>query len=179
MARKNETGLTPAVIEYYRNTINPATGKKWTQADIARKYNVSSQYISWIKRQYGGVTKTPRERARELWPFNVPREFQLASPSRRLRDHLLFIVTGGEGVVNKDLVLLRGFYRKLRDEKAVVEFDPEIPPSDGIFTGGWAYRCREEYDEDLMIRVNQYCAPLDDVARKIWRIPSVAEYPQL
>jgi hypothetical protein len=72
------------------------------------------------------------------------------------------------------LSLLRGFYQKL--EGVVVEFDPALPPSEGISEGGFAYRERLESDGDLLIRINQH-THLSDEGRKIWRLPDVLPEP--
>lgn len=66
------------------------------------------------------------------------------------------------------LARLRSFYRKLREENLVVEFDPNIPPSPGIKHGGFAYRDRTPEDGDLLIRVNEY-TNLTDQGKIIWR----------
>jgi hypothetical protein len=72
------------------------------------------------------------------------------------------------------LNLLKGFYDRLKAQ--VVEFDPALPPSEGISEGGFAYRQRVESDGDLLIRVNQH-THLSDEGRKIWRLPDVMPEP--
>ena len=64
--------------------------------------------------------------------------------------------------------LLRLFYKRL--EGFVVEFDPDLPPSDGVGIGGFAYRERLESDSDLLIRVNDH-THLSDEGLKVWRRP--------
>lgn len=166
MPRPNKTGLTPTVIESLRN-------KGWSFSDIAREYDVTRQYVSWIRTNYKGVSETPREQAKKMFPWNVSAEFHRSSPHMRLRDHLEYMVTGGKGMSDRKLTLLRGFYKKLREEGLVVEFDPTIPPSPGIYTGGWAYREREESDGELIIRVNHLARELTDEERIVWRFPPV------
>lgn len=163
---RNKSGLTPALI-------NELKARNVSQAEIARMYGVSPSYVTWIKRNYGGVIKSPYETIRELWPWKVDTRFQDASVHKRLRDHLEFMALGNSrfDVSSYRRGLLRGFYRKLKNENLVVEFDPEIPPSDGIFTGGWAFRTKTTLDGDLIIRVNEHTRPLDTRAKMIWRFP--------
>lgn len=166
MPRPNRTGLTPSVIESLRN-------QGMSFADIAREYEVSRQYVSWIKNNYSGVSETPREQSKRMFPWHVSSEFHRSSPHIRLRDHLEYMVTGGKGMSDRKLTLLRGFYARLQDEDLVVEFDPAIPASPGIYTGGWAFRPREERDGDLLIRLNEHSRDLTDEERMVWRFPPV------
>jgi hypothetical protein len=70
------------------------------------------------------------------------------------------------------LTRLRAFVKMLRDENLVVEFDPDLPPEDGVSgtAGGWAYRKRRKRDGDLLVRVNEH-THLTDEGRTIWRLP--------
>lgn len=155
--------LTPAEIDRLRNL-------GLSQSAIARRYGVTRQYISWIK-YYHGCRLTPREEVMLHWPFNVPAEMSQTSPYKRLRDHGEFMATGGVGMSDNKLSRLRQLYRKLRDENLVLEFDPEIPPIEGVSNkGGWAFRARRASDEDLIIRKNDY-ADITDRGRMIWRFP--------
>ncbi|KGI82059.1 hypothetical protein IL38_06975 [Actinopolyspora erythraea] len=52
----------------------------------------------------------------------------------------------------------------------VVEYDPNIPPSEYMKLGGFAYRERELKDGDLIIRVNEYTT-LTNEGKKLWRMP--------
>lgn len=167
---RNKSGLTPAII-------NQLKARDYSQAQIARMYGVTPQYVSWIKRQYGGVIKSPQETINELWPWNVERQFHFASPNLRLRDHLKYMARGGKGMDPNRLILLKGFYERLRKQNVVVEYDPDIPPSDGIYTGGWAFRPRQESDGELIIRVNEHTKELSEEAQMVWRLPP--EDPEL
>lgn len=140
-------------------------------AQIAKRFGVSRQYVSWIRNNYSGVSETPREQSKKMFPWNVPSEFHRAAPHIRLRDHLEYMVTGGDGMSARKLTLLRGFYRKLQEEGLVVEFDPTIPPSPGVYTGGWAYRDRDGRDGELIIRVNDLARELSDEEKIVWRFP--------
>ncbi|AGI61752.1 transcriptional repressor [Mycobacterium phage BTCU-1] len=93
----------------------------------------------------------------------------IAQLSPRLREHGEYMATGGVGMDELKLSRLRGFYKKLRDQ--VLEYDPNIPPIEGVSRqGGWAYRPRKPEDGDLLIRVNDY-TDLTDEGRMIWRFP--------
>lgn len=142
-----------------------------TQREIANMYGVSEQYVSWIKSQYKGVQKSPREMVNDLWPWDSGEKFHPAAPSLRLRAHLRFRSYGQEGLTENESYLLKGFYNRLRKNNLVVEFDPNIPAQEGVYTGGWAFRPREETDGDLIIRVNEYTKDLDEEALMVWEFP--------
>ncbi|UVK64210.1 immunity repressor [Mycobacterium phage Norz] len=148
-----------------------ATGE--TEADIARMYGVTPQAVSWHVHTYGGKL-TARQVIRREYPFKVPEPLSQCTPHKRLRDHGEYIATRGKGMKEYKLKRLRSFYRMLRENNWVVEFDPNIPPIPGVSKrGGWAYRERQESDEDLLIRVNEYTT-LSEIGRHhIWRFPSV------
>jgi hypothetical protein len=159
--------LSPSVIDRLKN-------QGMTQSEIARMYDVTRQYISWIKYYHGGAF-TPREDVLQHFPFVVPAEMTQTSVYKRLRDHGEYQATGGVGMSADKLSRLRGFYRRLKDEGLVVEFDPTIPPEPGVSRkGGWALRKREPKDEDLLIRVNDY-TDLTVEGKRIWKFPQI--YP--
>lgn len=146
--------------------------KGYTQADIARMFGVTRQYVSWIKYTYGGRL-TPRERVLREFPWKVPEPMTQQSPYRRMREHGEYVATNGVGMSPAKLSRLRNFYRKLRDQ--VLEFDPAIPPKPGFANkGGFAYRPRTDDDGDLLIRVNDH-TNLTEKGRTIWVFPS--EWP--
>lgn len=163
MARKNRSGLTASVLDALRK-------RNLTQAQIAEMFDVTPQYVSWVKREYGGVTATPREETRKHFPFKVPERFNGSSYDKRLRDHLEFSTTGGVDMSKDQLRRLRWFYRKLQANNLVVEFDPNNPPEPGNKLGGYALRPREESDGDLIIRVNDDTR-LTPEGEKLWRFP--------
>lgn len=74
----------------------------------------------------------------------------------------------------RQLLDLRSFYERMTDK--VVEFDPELPPSEGVSVGGFAYRDRSPADGDLLIRVNAH-TNLNDASREWWRMPEVLPEP--
>jgi hypothetical protein len=158
--------LTLAVIESMKR-------KGLTQSDIARKFGVSRQAISYYVRKYGGEL-TPRQKALESWPWIVPVRLSTQVPYKRLRDHGEYYATAGKGMGFDKLSLLLAFYKRL--EGFVVEFDPDLPPSEGVGIGGFAYRERLESDSDLLIRVNEH-THLSDEGLKVWRMPAVLPDP--
>ncbi|GAT16647.1 helix-turn-helix domain-containing protein [Mycolicibacterium thermoresistibile] len=166
MGRHRRPGnpLTPAIVEDLK-------GKGYSQSEIARRYGVTRQYISWIKYNYDGRLTPTEQLLQQHFPFQVPTEMGQTSPYRRLRDHGRYVATWGVGMDNGTLGRLRGFYRKLQDQ--VLEFDPNIPPIPGVSSkGGWRYVPRTADDGDLMIRVNDY-TELTDEGRRVWRLPAV------
>jgi len=162
---QDDNKLSLSIVEALKN-------KGFNQSEIARQYGVTRQYVSWIKHTYGGRL-TPREIVLQHFPFVVPKELGECSPFKRLRDHGEYVATGGVGMSEDKLNRLRSFYRKLRDENLVVEYDPTLPPIEGVSNkGGWAYRPRRKSDGDLLIRVNEY-TDLTEEGQRIWRFPSV------
>jgi hypothetical protein len=154
--------LTLAVIEGLKE-------RGLSQSEIARQFGVTRQAVSYHVRKYGG-TLTPRQKALESWPWMVPVRFANQVPYKRLRDHAEFYATKGEGMSPEKLSLLRLFYKRI--EGFVVEFDPDLPPSDGVGIGGFAYRERLDSDGDLLIRVNAH-THLSEEGLKVWRRPVV------
>lgn len=171
MVKEREPVLTPADIERLKRQVNPATGKKYTQSDIAEMYGVTRQHVSWVKRTKSmSFSQTPREKAMENYPWTVPREFHQSAPDKRLRDHLEYMATGGKGMSTNKLERLRWFYSKLYNEDLVVEYHPDIPSSDQVKAGGYAYRQRKPEDGDLIIRLNEVTT-LTSEGEKLWRFP--------
>lgn len=66
---------------------------------------------------------------------------------------------------------LKNWWKKIRNDDVVVEFDPEIPPIKGVSAhGGFAYRPRVMGDDDLLIRVNEHTT-LTEEGEMIWCWP--------
>lgn len=159
----NQAPLVFGVIEELRR-------KGYNQTEIAEMHGVTRQAVSWHKVQYGGHL-TPRQRAWAAWPWETTHEHGKAAPYQRLRDHGEFMASGGKGMSENKLRKLRSFYRKLREENVVVEFDPTIPPTPGVsLVGCFRYAPRRKSDGDLLIRVNKY-TKLSPEGRMIWRWP--------
>lgn len=153
------------------SVVEDLKGKGYSQSEIAEMFGVTRQYVSWIKHTYGG-TLTPREVVLRSFPFEVSAIQSQTSPYRRLRDHGEYVATGGKGMSRDKIQRLRSFYKKLREENLVLEFDPSIPPIKGVSNkGGWAFRDRLPEDGDLLVRDNEH-ANLTDEGKEIWRLPT-------
>lgn len=161
--RGSGSGLTPGKIEELKS-------KGLNQSQIAQMFGVTRQAVSDMKRKYGGGSKTPREVVREHFPWRIPAALQNCSIHHRMADHAEFVATGGRGMSEDKLRRLAGFYQRLEAGDLVVEYDPEIPPSDTARCGGWAYRNRVPDDGKLMIRVNNH-TNITPQGAVIWRIP--------
>lgn len=172
MANTRNPVLTPEDIEEFKRKTNPKTGKKYTQNDIAEMFGVTRQYVSWVKRNKArSYSKTPREIALENYPWKTGERFHNASPNRRMRDHAEYMATGGKGMDASKLQRLIWFYNFLESENVVVEFNPSIPPIEGVSSdGGFAYRPRKDSDGDLIIRVNEHTT-LTEKGKMLWRFP--------
>ena len=158
--------LTLAVIEELKN-------QGLNQSQIAAKFGVTRQAVSWHRRHYNGKL-TPREELLEAhFPWQVSGSQLMASPYRQLRDHGELYATGGVGMPETKLNRVRCLHNKLRKNNAVLEYDPSIQPQPGFcLYGGFALRPRTPEDGDLMIRVNEFTR-LTEEGRKIWRLPSM------
>lgn len=155
--------LSLAAIEYWKS-------KGHTQSWIARKYGVTRQAVSWWISYYGGHM-TPRQIVLQHFPWQVPAKMSQQAPYKLMRDHGEFVATAGEGMSETKLKRLRSWYRRLREEGLVLEFDPTLPPVPGVANkGGFAYRSRLPGDDDLLIRVNEY-TDLTEKGREIWILP--------
>jgi len=144
----------------------------FNQTEIADMHGVSRQAVSWHKTTYGGA-KSTRQIVHQAWPWETTHLHGKAAPYKRLRDHAEYMATGGRGMSEDKLKRLRTFYRKLRNEKLVVEFDPALPPEPGVSPhGGFANRQRVVEDGDLLIRVNDQARMTDD-GRNMWCFPPV------
>ncbi len=168
----NPRELTVEIIDELKD-------KGYTQSQIAQMYGVTRQAVSWHKRTYGG-RRTPREAIlEEHFPWKVSKEQSRCSAFRRLRDHAEYVATDGVGMSKDKLSRLRSFYRKLREDNVVLEYDPNIPPEEGFANkGGFALRPRHGRDGNLMIRVNQYTT-LTVEGRRIWLLPTNEELSNL
>lgn len=167
MTTTERPALTLAVIEDLRR-------KGLNQSDIARIFGVTPSAVSYHVRRYGKLT--PLQKVMEHWPWSVPTDLGQQAVMRRLRDHGEYVAGGltGKGMDFLKLSRLKGFYERLKD--AVVEFDPDLGPSEAGSIGGLAYRQRVESDGDLLIRVNEH-THLSDEGRKVWVVPKVMPDP--
>lgn len=132
---------------------------------------MSRQAVSWHLKTYGGQL-SPRQLANEAWPWDTTSAHSKSKVYQRLRDHGEFMLTGGGAMSEDKLKRLRSWWRKLRADDVVVEFDPTIPPVPGVSPhGGFAYRQRTPDDGDLLIRVNEH-TQLTEEGRRLWCWPA-------
>ncbi|ANE83403.1 hypothetical protein A7U43_28200 (plasmid) [Mycobacterium adipatum] len=88
-----------------------------------------------------------------------------------MRLHGDFMATGGQRMADADLDRVHAFHDRLREEDAVIEFDPNIPADQGIDgAAGFAFRPRTIDDEDRLIRVNGFTV-LTEEGDMIWSFP--------
>jgi hypothetical protein len=163
----------PAKTELSVGVIDELKAQGYSQSEIAEMFGVTRQAVSWHKRTYNG-RRTPREEVLEdHFPWEIQGQHRNASPCRRMRDHGEYMVTGGVGMSADKLDRIRSFYRQLRDENAVLEYDPDLPSQPGFcLDGGFALRPRVASDRDLLIRVNRYTLMTDE-GWDIWVFPDV------
>lgn len=156
-------GLTKVMIEELKD-------KGFSQSQIASMYGVSRQAVSWHLKTYGSPLST-RQIVNEAWPWKTDDAQGKASPYKRLRDHGEYMRTGGKGMSEDKLKRLRSWWKKLKDENVVLEFDPTLPPIKGVSpNGGFKYSPRVPSDGDLLIRVNKYTNLTED-GEMIWCWP--------
>lgn len=159
----DRTPLVFSVIEELRR-------KGYNQSEIAEMHGVTRQAVSWHKQEYGGFL-TPRQIVDQSWPWETSHEHSRCAPYQRLRDHGEYMATGGRGMSENKLKRLRSWWRKLRDENVVLEFNPEFPPEPGVAPGGgFRYSRRRKSDGDLLIRVNKH-TNLTEEGEMIWCWP--------
>ncbi|QFG04648.1 immunity repressor [Mycobacterium phage Keziacharles14] len=158
------------------STIEDLRRKGLNQSEIAEMHGVTRQAVSWQKKTYGG-RMTPRDIVREAWPFETTNAHTKSQAYQRLRDHGEYQETGGKGMSANKIMRLRAWYRKLLAEDVVLEFDPNIPPGPGLAGGGFRYIPRDIVTDgkELLIRVNEHTAHLDEKKRLIWSFPDDLE----
>lgn len=165
-AKKKAASRQPLLF----SVIEELRRKGYNQTEIADMHGVTRQAVSWQKITYGG-SLTPRQIVNEAWPWKTTNLHGKAKGYQRLRDHGEYMATGGKGMNDDKLSRLRSWYKKLRDENVVLEFNPDFPPERGVCPhGGFRYVTRRKSDEDLLIRVNEH-TNLTEQGRRIWRFP--------
>ncbi|AGT14328.1 transcriptional repressor [Mycobacterium phage Adzzy] len=156
--------LTPSVIEDLRR-------KGFNQSEIADLHGVTRQAVSWQKKTYGGRLTT-RQIVQQAWPWKTGKGHDKAKGYQRLRDHGEYMRVGSFRTMSEDKEKrLKSWWKMLRDNDLVLEFDPNIPPTPGVAPqGGFRYVARTEKDDDLLIRVNEY-TNLTDEGEMLWCWP--------
>jgi hypothetical protein len=167
MVNNRKPVISPSEVEAFRN-------KGWTEQQIADHFGVTQQYVSLVKHSTDGWSRTPAQAVNALFPWKeIPEAHTHAYPGLMLRLHGQWVMTTGRGMSDQKIRKLRGFYRRLKGENLVVEYDPRIPPHDGNKWGGFAYRPRQETDGELIIRANEYSGPLNVEQEELWSWPEV------
>ncbi|MFE2997983.1 XRE family transcriptional regulator [Nocardia sp. NPDC059246] len=147
-----------------------------TQNEIAHTEGVSKQAVAAFIKRYPEL-QTPRQLVAKHFPWQVPAEMNFTSPYLRMRDHGEWWVTNGKGMSKYKIDRLRWWYRMMWKENVVLEFDPNIPPIEGVSNkGGFAYRPREESDENFLIRKNGY-THMTTEGEHIWVLPRLEDIP--
>ncbi|MGE0219526.1 helix-turn-helix domain-containing protein [Mycolicibacterium sp.] len=162
---------TPRVQKVTLAEVEALKNKGLNQSEIAEVKGVTKQYISWLVHTYNGRL-TPRQVALRNFPWQVSDIFTRSTIYKNLRHHAEYIATGGVGMPDTKLSRLRGFYRKLRQNNWVIEFDPDNPPKPGVSSvGGFTYIPRTPEDGESLVRFNEYSKDLDSEAKRLWRFP--------
>lgn len=162
--------LTVEMVDYLRQEINPATNRPFTQKEIADMFGVTPQYVHKLKKQ--GAYRTKREQViLRSWPWTI-RPDQQGGIYHDLRAHLEYMATRGEYMQDWKLIRLRDLYDRLDRNSWVVEYSPRIPPNKFSSSGGFSYQEREDRDEGLVIRQNEFTV-LSDVDKIVWKFPPV------
>ncbi|ASR86715.1 immunity repressor [Mycobacterium phage Snape] len=155
--------LIPSVIEDLRR-------RGFNQSQIAEMHGVTRQAVSWQKKTYGGRLTT-RQVVQQAWPWETTKLHGKSKAYQRLRDHGEYMRQGSFKGMSADKVQrLKSWWRMLRDDDVVLEFDPSIEPYPGMAGGGFRYVPRRLEDEDLLIRVNEH-TNLTEEGEMIWCWP--------
>lgn len=154
-----------------------------TYREIGLELNVSHQTVSNFIKANAPHLLTARQVVSQHFPWRggsdgVTTEMQKASVYKRMRDFGEWAETNGEGMSAEKLRRLRTWLSYLRRNNVVLEFDPTIPPIDGISPhGGFAYRERVESDGRLLFRVNRWTIEMTPEMYSIWELPEPEESP--
>lgn len=173
--------LTPQLVREIRTRNRDRHGKPISYAEIGRRWGLSRERVRQLDKENPDRIRTPRQVVMENFPWTVPTKFHNANIHKRMRDHAEYMATGGKGMAPRLLKMLREWYNTLESYNVVVEFDPNIEPSDEFgghrghiksvsSYGGFAYRVREDSDGDLIIRVNEHTR-LTAEGKRIWVFP--------
>lgn len=154
----------------------------YSQAQIARIYNCTRQYINKLSPDEP-VKKSARDEVLKHYPWNLAEHrnvwhelpFHRAYLDKLMRDHAEFLWIGDQFEMSLDKrKRLVSFYKKLKTEALVVEFSPEIPPTEHNSVGGFRYVPRIESDGWLIVRRNEYTT-ITEEGEALWTLP--AEWP--
>lgn len=150
----------------------------FTRTEIAEAYGVTPQAVSWhlTDPSKGRKYLDPRQQAMEHLPWEVRSEHKKAGPFQKLRIHIKYVALGEQKLSSVERRKLRNWYAELEELDVVLEYDPKIPPSPRMQTGGWRYVPREPRDHGLIIRINRY-AHMTPEAYEYMRFPELWPEP--
>ncbi|ADB93767.1 repressor [Mycobacterium phage RedRock] len=141
------------------STIEDLVGKGYNYRQIGDMHGVTRQAVEWQVKTYGGRLNT-RQQAKALWPFETSKLHSRSKAFQSLRDHGEYMrQLSFRGFSEEKKKRLLSFWRRMWDQNVVLEFDPTIEPYTGMVGGGFRYVPREERDDDLLIRVNEFVRP--------------------
>lgn len=170
MAKRDRKGLGD---EISLGLIEAMKNKGLNQTEIANELGCTRANISYHVRYHGGRLTPKQQLLEDHFPIQVNRARSQTAPFRALRYHAEWLATNGIGMNAEKIQRLRSFYKKLRDGNLVLEYDPDIPPIEGVSkTGGFAYRKRLPKDKDMLIRKNEY-TDITEYGEILWRFPPV------
>lgn len=158
-----QTGLS-------RDEIIRLLERGFTRSEIAATYGVTPQAVNWHLNEKGPKYKDPRQRAMEHLPWKVESRHKNGAPFQKLRMHIKYVALGEQKLSDSEKKRLRNWYEELQRLNVVLEYDPNIPPTLHMSTGGWRYVPRASSDEGLIIRVNEH-ARMTDEAYEYLRFP--------
>ncbi|QTF81497.1 hypothetical protein SEA_TARSUSIV_73 [Mycobacterium phage TarsusIV] len=165
-------GRTPLTL----STIEDLVGKGYNYREIGDMHGVTRQAVEWQVKTYGGRLNT-RQQVKALWPFETSKEHSKSKAYQQLRDHGEYMrQLSFKDFSEEKKKRLISWWRRLRDNDLVLEFDPNIEPYPGMAGGGFRYVPREKRDGDCLIRINEYTKVdedglLDKRAELLWRFP--------
>lgn len=160
--------LVPSTIEDLRR-------KGYNQSQIAEMHGVTRQAVSWQKKTYGGRLTT-RQIVQQAWPWETTKLHGKSKAYQRLRDHGEYMRVGSFRTMNEDKQKrLKSWWKMLRGQDVVLEFNPDFPPQAGVAPyGGFRYVPRTVEDDDLLIRVNEH-TNLTPEGEMLWAWPDDIE----
>nr|AAP57959.1 temperature-sensitive repressor protein cIts [Mycobacterium phage L1cIts391] len=146
----------PSRIPLTLSEIEDLRRKGFNQTEIAELYGVTRQAVSWHKKTYGGRLTT-RQIVQQNWPWDTRKPHDKSKAFQRLRDHGEYMRVGSFRTMSEDKKKrLLSWWKMLRDDDLVLEFDPSIELYEGMAGGGFRYVPRGIEDDDLLIRVNEH-----------------------
>lgn len=138
------------------------------QADIARQYGVTRQYVHKFAKQGGHDALVTKVTENFPWKITDKMYSNTVYQHLRLLGHFQLDPTA---LSESSKAKVTSFLRKLTTFNRVVDYDPSYPAIPGISnTPGFAYRPRHPRDEDYVIKIRPGVR-LTNIGKEIWRLP--------